>query len=221
MQSDSSRLPKTNTKRFHSEKMHKIDMFLQRIRHECWKHMPVNCQRVWNRVTTLSLILEVVFSGKVSFYLQFSPSKSWLNRVISEWFMWNLVPHMANLSLWNLKSILKHKKSWLLILKSYSNLSLCPFLIFARKGFPFFRWHNRKTGLNSTCLLATPFERNSNCFHCQTYNLSWSMPFHVDIFHSRNRILFDFNSIYMVGLEASREALVQRSPVLTKSVIRA
>ena len=42
---------------------------------------------------------------------------------------------MVNLSLWNRKYILNHKKLWLLILKSYSNLSPRPYMIFVSQGF--------------------------------------------------------------------------------------
>ena len=45
---------------------------------------------------------------------------------------------MVNLSLWNRKYILNRKKLWLLILKSYSNLSPRPYMIFVSQGFESF-----------------------------------------------------------------------------------
>ena len=42
---------------------------------------------------------------------------------------------MVKISLWNQKYIPERKNLWLLILKSYSNLLLRPFMIFVRNGF--------------------------------------------------------------------------------------
>ena len=49
------------------------------------------------------------------------------------------------------------------------------------------RWRN--FGFLKFWKIFKPFERNSNCYHCQTCNLSWSMLFPVDTFRSRNRII--------------------------------